>query len=228
MAEVGPTITVTKGLSAAGPVTFLPAVPLTKSVSGLNLEIPLAPVSKSLTAFVAGGLASVGHTAEKAYEFFLADGTVIPVMSAHITQRLNSLMSMELTVFGRLTDMAWAATAVGSLVDMHIVARDRFGGTIATDLLLTAEITNVINEEKVIRIQCLSTLPTVSNNTIAISSILFLQTRNTGRRSLRCPVPWGVQAGDTLTHPSMSDFVVERLSITLTRKYSVIDVTEAV
>lgn len=227
MAEIGPTLTAVKSTSVVEPTTPLPATVITKSLSDLLLELGLPSNTKTLALSVAGGLASIEHTAERAYKFYLEDGTVIPVMSAHISHRLDSLMSMELTVFGRATDMPWAATAVGLLVDMHIVARDQFGNTIATDLLMTAEITNIINEEKLVRIYCLSVLPAVSNNAIEISSILFLQTRSNGRRSLRCPVPWGVKAGDTLTHPSMNDFVIERLSITLTRKYSVIDVSEA-
>lgn len=228
MSEIGPTTTVAKTTPALAPGTFLPADSKTKASFGIIPEISLASLDILISKSVGGGIASVPHTAEKTYRFVLDNGTIIPVLSAFISQRINSLMSMEMLVIGKMSSFAWATSAVGRIIDMYTIAKDRSGQTIADNLLVTVEITNIINEGDKLRLQCLSVFPPRSNNTIEISDILFLQTSSTGKRSLRCPVPWGVQAGDTLTHSSIADFVVERLAITLSRKYSIVDVTEAI
>jgi len=199
--------------------------------SSLGVPIPgnVLPKYSAARAFsTAGDLADVPLSAGVFYSVEISNVGSIKVGYLHVRQSVGSIISIEARVLGSIIDNAWFESVSGETLAVFSQAKTVDGEVIASKLLFTAVVSNVTwtgSELKVFADGAPISRAPISS---AISNILFRGIGSNGRRTLRCPVVWDIQAGDTVTHLSMSDFFVSTMSITIQQNYKVLDLTERV
>ena len=153
--------------------------------------------------------------------------TPISLSYLHLRQINGSQATVEARVAGDHLDSPWVETAVGKILRIFSEARDISGKVLSSDLVSETIIKNVLWDGKNLQLFAVGAQDLRAPRTLAIATILFLQTRSSGRRSIRFPLVWGLQAGDTITHSDISDLLIDSFSMTVQPKYKVIDATES-
>ncbi|MFK5926949.1 MAG: hypothetical protein QM483_09995 [Desulfuromusa sp.] len=209
MSEIAPTFT---------RVQFLGAV-----ISGLLVDTMSHQQSFPLPA----KFAAVPVTAGVYFTAVLNDETVLNFSYLHLYQMASGQATVEARVLGNHLGRHWVDTAVGQVLKIFSEARDISGKVLSSDLVSEAIVQHLQNDVSKLKLYAIGSPDQRPPRTLPISTILFRQIRSSGRRSIRFPLVWGLQAGDTITHPDITDFQIESFSMTVQPKYKVIDATES-
>lgn len=152
--------------------------------------------------------------------------TKVSLSYLHIRQIDGSQATVEARIAGNHLASSWVETAVGKTLRIYSEARDISGTILSSDLVCEAVIQNIFWDGQRLKLYAIGTQDLRPSRTLGITTILFLQTRSSGQRSIRFPLVWGLQAGDTITHPDIEDFTIDTFSMTVQPKYKVIDASE--
>ena len=175
---------------------------------------------------LAAKFAAVPVTAGIYFTAIIDAVTSVSLAYLHVRQINGAQATVEVRVIGNHLDSPWVETAAGKMLRIYSEARDISGKVLSSDLVSEVVIKNILWDGQNLQLYAIGTQDLRAPRTLAIATILFLQTRSSGQRTIRFPLVWGLQAGDTITHPDISDFSIESFSMTVQPKYKVIDATE--
>ena len=204
-----------------------PSLTRMQSFGALGYELSVGALSHQQLFPVPAKFAAVPVTAGVYFTAVLDGVMPISLVYLHLRQINGSQATIEARVAGSILENSWVDTAIEKPLQIFSEARDISGKVMSADLVCEAVIKNVQWDGKKLQLFAVGTQDLRPPRTLAISTILFLQIRSSGCRSIRFPVTWGLQAGDTITHPDISDFLIDSFSLTIQPKYKVIDATEA-
>jgi hypothetical protein len=176
---------------------------------------------------LSGGRANVPHHAALLYILTTADGTSLPITYLHLRQRKGALLMLEAKLPGGAAS-AWADIPRGETLYLAGRAVDEKGNVIATESILTAELTDQQWTGSGFKLYAAAQMPERVPHTVELDDIVYKSEASSGKRSIRFPLKWGIQAGDTLTHPTISPLVVGTFSATIDRRYRIMEATEDV
>jgi len=204
-----------------------PSLTCIQSLGGLDYQLSVGAFSHRQTFPVPAKFAAVPVSAVIYFSATIDDVTLVSLLYLHLRQMAGAQATVEGRIGGNLLDNPWYSVAAGKTLRIFSEARDVYGAVLSSDLVSESVIKSVLWSGMSLQIYAVGTQDLRPPRTLAISSILYLQTRSDGRRSIRFPLLWGLQAGDTITHPAMADFLIDSFSMTVQSKYKVIDATES-
>jgi hypothetical protein len=176
---------------------------------------------------LSGGRANVPHQAALLYVLTRSDGAALPITYLHLMQLKGALLSLEAKLPGG-AGSEWADIPQGETLKLAGRAVDLAGEVIATEDIFTAQLTDQQWTGSGFKIYATAAMPERVPHTVELDDIVYKNVTSSGRRSIRFPLKWGIQAGDTLTHPTIEPLVVSRFSATIDRRYRIMEATEDV
>ncbi|MCK5913763.1 MAG: hypothetical protein KAG12_07770, partial [Desulfuromusa sp.] len=139
--------------------------------------------------------AAVPVTAGIYFTATIDGATPISLSYLHLRQIDGSQATVEARVAGNHLNSLWVVTAAGKVLRIFSEARDISGNLLSSDLVSETVIQNVRWDGKSLQLYAVGAQDLRAPRTLDILTILFLQTRSSGRRSIRFPLVWGLQAG---------------------------------
>jgi len=204
-----------------------PSLTRIQSLGGLGYQLSVGAFLHRQAFPVPTKFAAVPVSAGIYFTATIDDVTLVSLLYLHLRQRAGAQATVEGRIAGNLLDNPWHSTAAGKILRIYSEARDVYGAVLSSDLVSESVIKNVMWNGKQLQLYAVGSQDLRPPRTLAIPSILYLQTRSDGRRSIRFPLIWGLQAGDTITHPAMADLLIDSFAMTVQQKYKVIDATES-
>jgi hypothetical protein len=176
---------------------------------------------------IAGFRSGVPHTASIFYLVTIEGGETIPATAIYIRQKVGAVTSIEVRAIGTIATANWAVDLIGKTISVEIAAYTVDMDLIAKQLTVSAVVTDLTAVSRGLTLFAEGRTPDVVNSKIEVSNILYMQEKSSGRRTVRCPIEWGIQAGDTIAYDGIQDLKTDTIYMSIDRKRRIMEATEA-